>query len=401
MNKLRVRNFGMLLAVGLVSGPLALSLAETEPAPLMWIAADDDDSDGDVSFFGWTGANRGFLGVRVGDGEDTEGASIVEVIDDTPAEKAGLRSGDVIVSLGGQEIDGGDRLTEALGEYEPEDEVEVVVIRDGKRRSFSVELGERPGRYAVFGGQPRVLHWDDEQFQEQMREVQKQLGGLRWSQSGNALFFGRPKLGVELVEVTPELREHLGGDGETGVLVGKVLSGMPAEDGGIEVGDLIVGVDDASISSANELVRALADTDGTTIDVELIRDGRRRNLSITIPETAPDEDRPRGPRAELFLVEPDVQRAIRQATAASAAAARSVNREAVREAVREATVTRREAMAAARDAMEESRHERQEAMAAAREAMSAALRVQREHQVEINEAIRKAMEQLRKSGRVF
>ena len=50
-------------------------------------------------------------------------------------------------------------------------------------------------------------------------------------------------LGVSLTETTPDLREHLGADKDRGVLVSKVLSGMPAEDAGIEVGDLITQVD--------------------------------------------------------------------------------------------------------------------------------------------------------------
>jgi len=99
---------------------------------------------------------------------------------------------------------------------------------------------------------------------------------------------GRPKLGVQLVQVTPELREHLGSTAEAGVLVSKVLPGTPAEDGGILVGDLIVAVDGESIEGTAALVHALTDKDNQTIEVEVIRDGRSRRFDVVIP--AADED---------------------------------------------------------------------------------------------------------------
>ena len=57
----------------------------------------------------------------------------------------------------------------------------------------------------------------------------------------------KPKLGVELVQPTSELREHYGAPSDAGVIVGKVLEGMPAEDAGIRVGDVIVSANGREI----------------------------------------------------------------------------------------------------------------------------------------------------------
>ena len=100
---------------------------------------------------------------------------------------------------------------------------------------------------------------------------------------------------MQLVETTPELREHLGGTEEAGVLVSKILSGMPAQKAGLLVGDLIVSVDGEPVASSNELILALRDKAGETFDVEIVRNRRPRTLEVTIP--VPETDRPTGPRA--------------------------------------------------------------------------------------------------------
>jgi S1-C subfamily serine protease len=107
--------------------------------------------------------------------------------------------------------------------------------------------------------------------------------------------WGKPLLGVELVETTPELRRHLGGDDDAGVLVGKVLSGTAAEQAGLRVGDLIVSVDGEPIEDAGDLRRALRERRGEIFDVEVIRDGSPMSLTVEIPEAEErDDEDPRG-----------------------------------------------------------------------------------------------------------
>jgi hypothetical protein len=123
--------------------------------------------------------------------------------------------------------------------------------------------------------------------EEGMKRVAPRMRMLEW--------WGKPRLGVQLVETTEELRRHLGGHDDAGVLVSKVLSGTPAERAGIRVGDLIVAVDEQEVASPEELREALDDKEGSTFPVELIRDKRQISLEVTIKEE--EEDRPTGPRA--------------------------------------------------------------------------------------------------------
>ncbi|WP_049566047.1 S1C family serine protease [Streptomyces sp. SBT349] len=91
-------------------------------------------------------SGRAALGVTVrtvlGDGFEPAGAAIVEVTEDGPADRAGLRAGDVVVRVGSEPVTDVVSLSEALAAHEPGDDVKVTYERDGDRRSARVELGE-------------------------------------------------------------------------------------------------------------------------------------------------------------------------------------------------------------------------------------------------------------------
>lgn len=205
---------------------------------------------------------RAFLGVSVERTRDG-GARVEEVIEDSAAALVGLQEGDVIVGFGGREIESPSDLTRQVLQSQPGDQVELEVLRDGQRLSLTAELGERD--------------W---------------FSGFSFGRG----FSPRPKLGVQLIHPTPELREHYGAPRDAGVLVGKVLPRMPAADAGVLVGDLIVAADGNEVDDAGDLIRALRRKSGETIELELIRDGRSMTLEVFIPEQDKEEELPSGPR---------------------------------------------------------------------------------------------------------
>jgi hypothetical protein len=148
------------------------------------------------------------------------------------------------------------------------------------------------------------LHDLDEQKDalETQADAMKRLHVLRRGGGGRglnwlAVEYGRPRLGVELVETTPDLREFLGGKRDAGVLVGKILAGKPAERAGVRVGDLVVSLDGESVEDSGDLIEALSEKDGKTVDLEIVRDKKTMHLKIEIPKA--EDDEPGGPRAEL------------------------------------------------------------------------------------------------------
>ena len=357
---------GALVLAGLVTAGIAVSSQAG--------SSNDDDQikqKRTVTIVTPKGERGAYLGVRTSkDTESDQGGALVnEVIDDSPADQAGIEEGDVIVSFGGATVREPKALTEHIHKASPQDKVQVGILRDGKRQTVSVTLGERAHTTIVVPRHGQFIQVplpDTEALEDHLKGLENLYVGPK----GNAWMFrmgNRPKLGVELVETTPELREHLGGGRDRGVLVGKVMSGMPAEEAGLKVGDLIVSVDGDSVSDAGELVEALEDKDGKTVALEVVRDGKQMRLSVTLPAEEEDEE-VSGPRADL-------QRAREELTTARLARLDALRelRQQVRQGLVETQRVQIEAEQAARaaqqDLLRQSRRAQREAMRADREAM--------------------------------
>ena len=190
------------------------------------------------------GQPRAFLGVLLsGDRPRDEGGVRVNgVLEDSAADQAGMEGGDVIVSFDGHPVEDLTDVSDGMRSSAPGDRVAIEVLRDGQRHTLDVTLGERAPEERA-----------------------------------------RPKLGVHVIETTPELRQKLGGDMDRGALVGKVLADSPAEKAGLAVGDLILSVNGRSVHNASGLVAALRDKGGETITLEVVRDHRTLHLETTLP----------------------------------------------------------------------------------------------------------------------
>ena len=89
---------------------------------------------------------RGWLGVT--EDSTTDEARIARVVEGSPAELAGLRSGDVILRVGENEVKSFNDLQNEIGRMRPEDEIVIQIRRDGETEEISVKLGRRPRRRA-------------------------------------------------------------------------------------------------------------------------------------------------------------------------------------------------------------------------------------------------------------
>lgn len=100
------------------------------------------------------------------------------------------------------------------------------------------------------------------------------------------LFGGkRAYLGVSLVDLTDELREHFGAPKDSGLLVSSVEDGSPADKAGIHVGDIIVSIDGKDVESSGDLRRGLREKkEGDTVRVEVLRGRARQTLVTTVVE---------------------------------------------------------------------------------------------------------------------
>jgi serine protease Do len=189
--------------------------------------------------------------------DEAKGALVAQVTPDSPAAKAGLKQGDVILEYAGQPIDELRALTRAVGDTEAGTKAKVVVWRDGGKQSLEVEITQMPT-------EDKVMARATDQGEET----------------------ATPKLGVMLAELTPETREELELPAEVeGVVIADVQPGSPAAEKGLQRGDLIIQADRKPMSDPGmvaEAVRAAAERGDEAILLLVKRDGQDRFVALEL-----------------------------------------------------------------------------------------------------------------------
>jgi serine protease Do len=177
----------------------------------------------------------GYLGVSISDlGPDLQkvyknkaGAVILDVDDDTPARKAGLKRGDLIVKVDDKPIKDASDLKNAIGSIPPGKEVTITYERNKKTRQVKVKLARFPDTKVSVAGDRGVV------------------GGLT------------------LQNLTPQIRNQLGiPDDIEGVIVSEVKQGSDADKAGFMPGDIIIQIEDTMIRNVSDVEKAMKKYDG-------------------------------------------------------------------------------------------------------------------------------------------
>jgi serine protease Do len=209
---------------------------------------------------------RGYLGLLPQDIDEslekalnldtTNGCLVGDVTSQGPADKAGIKRGDVITKLDGKEIKDSSELRRIVADEKPGTTVTLTVIRDGKEKDMEVKLGERPTQSAP-----------QEQGQPQTKEKAFE------------------KLGLSVQDLTEDLAKQLGYENESGVVIVGVTPGGPAEDAGLRQGDLIKEVDRTEVTSVKEFVDAVDSLKAGQSAALLVRRGENTFfVAIDIPK---------------------------------------------------------------------------------------------------------------------
>ncbi len=140
---------------------------------------------------------------------------------------------------------------------------------------------ESPDKEIVVDGD-RIVIDGDEFDPEQFADLEVFDGHpFVWRSHGRGTGF----IGMQPVEMTPELRQHFGAPKDAGVFVGSVEKDGPAARAGLQVGDIVTRVDGDTIASSRELVREIRHRKpGETVKVELLRQGAAKTVSVTVAE---------------------------------------------------------------------------------------------------------------------
>ncbi|MGH7321799.1 MAG: PDZ domain-containing protein, partial [Candidatus Rokuibacteriota bacterium] len=154
-----------------------------------------------------------------------EGALIASVVDGSPAGRAGLKPGDVVVRYDGKTVDGPRGLSSLVANTAIGKTVPLGVIRDGRERVLPVTIGSlADARQAGVSGDSR----------------------------------GTGRLGLELQELTPQLAQRLGVKGDKGVVVTDVRPDSPAAQAGITTGDVIREVNRIPVEAIEDVEKGMS-----------------------------------------------------------------------------------------------------------------------------------------------
>ena len=211
---------------------------------------------------------RGWLGVHIQsidealaesmDLEEEEGALVSSVEPDSPADRAGLHVGDVILEFADRQVGDARALPRMVGNTDKGDKVAVTVWRDGKRKSLEVTLGSLPTEETVAMAESEEV--DD----------------------------GTPKLGVTLSALSKEAKKHYNlPDDEVGVLIVDVVRNSPAAKSGLQRGDIIARIGQTEVTKPGQVVSAVkraAEEEHRTVLLLIKRDGISRFVAIPLEQ---------------------------------------------------------------------------------------------------------------------
>ncbi len=250
-------------------------------------------------FIAGTGRRGAMLGIGIGDAgtdqsgkdkdaDDKGGVVVQNVMPDGPAGKAGLKSGDVIVSLNGASLKDGDKspsrtLRSRMRSVKPGEKIKLEYLRDGKKHTAEVTAEEMDFGWAAFGRPyDRLFSYRIPPPPGAPLAVPDAPDAPGVPAAGVFFnrFIGPHMLDMELVTLTPKLGQYFGA--ERGVLVVRAAGDSTLK---LEEGDVIVDIDGRQPQSGVHAMRILRSYQpGEKVNINVLRNRRSVKLAVTMPE---------------------------------------------------------------------------------------------------------------------
>jgi serine protease Do len=211
------------------------------------------------------------------------GVVIGKVLEESPAAKAGLKDGDVVTALNGQQIESALQFRRMIKEIPSGRTVQLSVWRDGRAQTVSATLGKmQEHSKRMMGAMPQVFNFR----MPEMPEVAPipDMPSLEWDGDG-ALLMNRPRLGIDAEDIGGQLGSFFGAPDGEAILVRDVNAGSAAEKAGLKAGDVITSFNGEKLHSLSDLRSKLfAAGDGKTVKLGVLRNKSAITLNVELPE---------------------------------------------------------------------------------------------------------------------
>lgn len=182
---------------------------------------------------------------------EAKGVLVGDVIEDSPAEEAGIKIGDIIAKVNDEEVNSPEELQDKIRDIDIGKKVNIEIMRDGKVINFIVKIGEMP-----------TVEEEEEFPKEKVFPVQA---------------------GIKVKVVTPEIAKEVGLPWVKGLLITEVIPGSSADDMGLQPGDVILEANRIEMSSVDEWEEIINKLEpGDTLLLLIFRHGRTYYVPIKV-----------------------------------------------------------------------------------------------------------------------
>ncbi|MGA3288098.1 MAG: PDZ domain-containing protein [Bacteroidota bacterium] len=192
--------------------------------------------------------------------DSEEGVYVTEVLEDSPADSAGIQECDVIIEFNGKKLFDSDDLVKVVHRTLPDTKVSLVIVRDGEKKTLHLTVGKkRESQHRIFGGMPNIP------------DVR--------------VFAGNRILGLQLLTLNEQLGEYFGAPNNEGVLVEEVEQKSTTEKAGFKAGDIVIRVGKKTVDAVEKIRKELQKyNEGDTVEFEVLRKSTKIILNVEMEE---------------------------------------------------------------------------------------------------------------------
>jgi predicted metalloprotease with PDZ domain len=202
--------------------------------------------------------------------ESEEGVLVRDVVDNSPADKAGIKNGDVILVFNGEKINDSEHLIELVRKTSPDDKVELVILRDGKEKTLTITLGEAPENKLR---EPELPEFNPPAVRPP--KIKPEI--YKFSA------FSGVRIGVKVEDLTEQLGDYFGVKHGEGTLITEVDEDGPAYKAGLKAGDVIVEADGKKIENTEDLIGTISDKkEGDKVEIKVLRDQKPQSFTVEV-----------------------------------------------------------------------------------------------------------------------
>lgn len=212
--------------------------------------------------------------------KDNRGVEVAHLEEDSPAAKAGIKQGDVVLEYNGEKVEGVDQLIRLVRDTPPGRQVTMAVWRNGATENVTVTVGARKNMVIETPSGPVTVPTVPPMPAIPAIPPIPPIDIPRFEMSWQT-----PLIGIEGESLAPQgqLADFFGV--KDGVLVKSVIKNSPAEKAGLKAGDVIVNVDGSKVTTPREITSVLrSNRNKTSFTLTVVRNKKEMPLTVMLPD---------------------------------------------------------------------------------------------------------------------